>query len=104
MFTPKSEEDLRKLAIDYVEGRIYTSLGITTPWELRAVFMPLVFLTVDQLKQIEDVGLFFEYLTEAAPGSINGKPIFTSMHMLSKADTERFADFVNRYLDYRKAF
>lgn len=104
MFTPKSEEDLRKLAIDYVEGRIYTSLQIQTPWELRAVFMPLVFLTVDQLQQIEGAGLFFEYLSEAAPGSINGKPIFMSMNMLSKEDAERFADLVNRYLDYRKAF
>lgn len=99
MFTPKSEEALRQLAIDYVEGRIYTSLQIQTPWELRAVF-----LTVDQLQQIEGAGLFFEYLSEAAPGSINGKPIFMSMNMLSKEDAERFADLVNRYLDYRKAF
>jgi hypothetical protein len=100
----KSDDELKQLAIDYVEGKIYTSIGIQNPMDLRLVFMPLTFMNQEQLAVMDDVGMLFEYLTEAAPGSINGKPIFMSCSMLTKEDTERFADFVNRYLDFRKSF
>ncbi len=104
MFPPKTEDDLKQLAIDYVDGKVFTSMEVTNALDLRIVFLPLTFMKPEDANALDDVGLIYEYYHLANSGSVNGKPIFLSCHLLSKTDFTRFADFVNRYLDYRKAF
>jgi hypothetical protein len=55
------------------------------------VFMVLGLMDQNARQQLIDdkPGLLYEYLDEAGPRSINGRPIFTSMKVLNESDTDK---------------
>lgn len=53
---------------------------------------------------INNIGMVYEYYDKAGPRSINGYPIFMSMHILSKEDTKRFIEMYQKYEEMRKEF
>lgn len=83
----RTSEDLKQIAIDLQAGRIFTNRHIPNPNDIGMVFMVLMFM--DQKDQYipESIGLVFEYYSKAMPRSINGMPMFTSMHYLNIEDT-----------------
>jgi len=87
----KTDEELKQLALDILEGRVFTDRHCSEPYEISMVFMPLVFLDeagIEQLKA-DDPGMVYEYLTEAGPRSCNGLPNFFSMKLLSQDGTKK---------------
>ena len=124
-----SDEILKNIAKDLYNNLIFTDRQCRES-ELMMVFMPLIFmgpsapsLTDDKVKnrdsiiyklleeEIEqkhyklyasNIGMIYEYYTEASPRGINGNPIFYSLRMLSKTDCDKMLDFYNQYREIRE--
>jgi hypothetical protein len=90
-YTPKTDEELKELALGLNQGRFFSSASCRKPEDVGLVFLPLAMaddaLTED-LKRME-ITFVYEDISRALPRSINGMPMFTSMNMLNKADHER---------------
>src|SRR5258708_6292731 len=89
----KSDEELRQLALDTVEDRVFTSLHVE-PGEIVHVFMLIVLMLPEERKEyLADCAVLYEYLDKASPRAINGLPNFLSVNKLGFADFERWRDF-----------
>lgn len=53
-------------------------------------------------EQLNSIGLVYEYLSEASPMAVNGKPTFFSLKLLNKADTEKMFTFYEKYKQIRE--
>lgn len=51
---------------------------------------------------VPSIGLIYEYIKEAGPMCVNGKPIFSSMRMLNKQDTEKLFEYYEKYKEIRE--
>jgi len=97
-------DELRTFIDDFVSGRIWTS--VHTPENLIAtVFMPIAFGAFKDSTEesLNDVGVIYEYMTNAGPRSVNGCPMFTSMRILHKKDWQRAARAIDREQKRRKS-
>ncbi len=83
-------DELKKFAVDLFSGKIFTSFHIRPGDERMGVqiFVPLLFLDDAGRKDLKKrkPHVFYEYLSEAGPRSINGYPIFMSVRTLGKED------------------
>lgn len=106
----KTDDELKQLAVDWVEGRIFTSFDIhpgDMPFMLTKVFMLISLGALAELskKQLDDVGMIYEYMSEQGYRSVNGYPMFIkSLRWMTRADTERFKAYAREYLEQRKSF
>jgi hypothetical protein len=87
----KKIEDLKQLAKDIWAGTVFTDRHIQDFNIVPMVFMPLALGAIGDLSEedAKDVGMIYEYLSEAGPRSINGYPMFTSCRLLNKDDTKK---------------
>ena len=80
-----TEDDMKTLARDWVEGRVFTNRDIKEDNMIRSVFMLIGlggFGDVDTSK----IGMIYEYLSEAGERSVNGYPMFMSVRFVHKED------------------
>lgn len=101
-----SEEELRKLAVDYVEGKIFTTFhfnkhDIESGDMVGLVFMPLL---LGGASFAHDAWMLYEYYSEAGPRSINGYPIFFSMRKVIQKDAPAFRLYVKEYEEMKAKF
>jgi hypothetical protein len=95
-YTPRSDVELETLAFDAFSGKIFTSFDCPRVEDLPMVFMVLALMTKEQLVALkgeteeETPYIFYEYLSEAGPRSVNGMPTFFSVRYLNKTDFEKF--------------
>lgn len=82
--------ELRQFVLNYCSGLIFTSADVSDRSMLPLVFLPLGMGGLSQLpeSEIRNIGLFWEHLSAAGPRSINGLPMFVSVHMMHKADVD----------------
>jgi hypothetical protein len=98
-----TREELKKIAIEVVNGRIFTSLSVDQDHLLPLVFMPLALLSKeDSLKlrnlPVEDQpGIFYAPLEKAGPRSINGLPIFWEVSWIVVGQCEEFLELCRKY-------
>ena len=92
-YTPKTPEELKKLAVGMITGNLMTSDEVLDrdPGLMGMVFMPLAFMPDDERQHWKDQGvtMFFEWIDKALPRAINGLPIFMSIGMLSSEEHKR---------------
>jgi hypothetical protein len=92
--------ELRKLAVDLRAGQVFTSAHVPADQQdaLPMVFMPIALGGLRQLtkKELDDVGLIYEYLDKAGPRAINGFPSFFSMHFLNKDDARQLGAIIKK--------
>lgn len=50
------------------------------------------------------IGMVYEYISEAMPRSINGLPIFSSMEILNKEETEIMFEYFEKYKKIKEEF
>jgi len=97
-YTPKNRSELRQLAMDIVNGHVFTSRHIRESRQdmMGMVFMPVLFMTPEQQKEWEEaeITLIYEYLSKAGQRSINGYPIFMSCNSLDKTDDAKVWELV----------
>jgi hypothetical protein len=100
-----TENALRQLALDLVEGRAFSSMQIR-PEDIHlapSVFMPLAFGDVRDLARsgVTDV---YQYVDKAAAHGINGYPMFSSMHCIYKEESPRLLELIREAQAHRKEF
>ena len=92
----KTEDELKEIAIGIHAGTIFTDRHIKDTNMLTSVFMPIIFGAFKEAKDIENVGLIYEHLSEAGPRSVNGYPSFMSMNILDHAEAKRVFEMYDK--------
>lgn len=102
----KSNAELKQLAMELADGKIFCDRHVSDENLMPVIFMPIslgAFAGEDK-KKIMDIGLIYEYLSEAGPRSINGYPIFFSMRTLSKEEARIMIGYYNDWKDLKDMF
>lgn len=102
----KTEQELKQLAIDIVEGKIFGTWNLRNQNEVSMVFMATMFLDSDQSKKLieDDVIHLYEYMDKAGPRSINGMPMFFSANYLTGAEFDILLPLIEQYKESKEAF
>lgn len=116
-------QDIRQLASDIVDGRVFTSWHIAKEdlGNLGMIFMPLLFMSArdkaedetehDYLKRLDEAeknkenartaAMFYEFLDQAGLRCINGYPMFMSLKMLRQEDAEPLRQAIREYQEFK---
>jgi hypothetical protein len=102
-FSEKTPEELRQIGADIYEGKVFTDRHISknsldiTP----SIFLLIALGAFSKAPEeyIDNIGMIYEYLSEAGPRSINGYPMFFSLQVLSE---EQAKVVINAYLQYKE--
>jgi hypothetical protein len=100
----RSQEEIKQLAIDVVEGKVFGSWMIP-PKDLallERIFMPLALTPTDALPK--DISVVYEYRDKVAPLGINGYPVFFSFHYLNGEERELLTQEMNLYQKLKQQF
>lgn len=101
----KTDQELKKLAIDIADGKIFTDRHLRDINQLSMVFMILALMEENDYNSfIHEVGLIYEYMSEAGPMSINGMPIFMSVRRLSIEEAQKVDSFYKEYMSFKEGF
>lgn len=88
----QTPEDLSKLAKDIATNLVFTDRHIRENdlQNLSMIFMPIIFgaFANNTEEYRKDVGMIYEYYSQAGPTSINGYPIFFSMQYINIHDAK----------------
>jgi hypothetical protein len=86
----RPEEELKQIARDLQAGHIFTDKHMSEydQKNLGMVFMVLMFMDPRDFYIPETIGMIYEHMSQAMPRSINGMPMFTSLHYLNVEDTK----------------
>lgn len=104
MYTELDQAALKQLAIDIRAGQVFTDRHCRDVDELTSSFMVLLFLEDEKtIQAIKNAGLVYEYLSEAGPRAINGRPMFFSCRVLSKEDASTVWEIVKKLEEAEKA-
>ena len=81
----RAKKELKKLAEDIFDGRVFGT------WEIRKGeehLIPMIFMVVllAPEKIPKDTAHLFEYIENALPRGVNGKPMFMSCRILTKKE------------------
>lgn len=97
-YIPKTEEELRQLAIDIQAGRIFTSQHCKNPMDLRLVFMAAALSGPDYFEWLKEneIAIFYEEMAKAGPRSVNGMPMFLSHNHLTTGEWATVLEKINR--------
>jgi hypothetical protein len=98
-----SEKELKQVAMDIVDKKIFHSEMLKDETYLHAVFMPLLFVKEEQIN-FDLVGLLYEYMDKATPRTINGLPTFSSANMLHREQVDKLQDYINKFIEMRESF
>jgi hypothetical protein len=100
----KTDDELKQIAKDMWKGRIFTNRHCKDETLLGSIFMSLALGGLNNLpdEDVNDIGMVYEYLSEAGPRAINGYPMFMSCRLLSKADTTKVFDYYDKMVDFEK--
>jgi len=73
---------------------------------LAMVFMPIALGALSETANVvrDNIGMIYEYLSEAGPRSINGYPIFMSFKTLTKAETDEMFGYFEQYKKLKEDF
>jgi len=91
---PMAEDEMKKLVKDCIHGLVFTAHNLG-PGEghhiVSSVFMPLAFgAFLDRARfELENLGTFYEYMSEEGPRTVNGYPTFFSVRIINKRDWDR---------------
>jgi hypothetical protein len=94
----RTDKELKEIAQGIWKGTIFTSIQIHDMNDLHLVFLPLIFLNEEQVKEFnaDPPGLIFEDLSRAMPRCINGMPVFASMQTLDKEETKKVSEIFSK--------
>ena len=91
--TPKTDEELRELAIQIAGNAVFTDRHIPSDEHehmLGSIFMPLGLSGRDDWQRLldQDVAMFYQHIHKAGPRSVNGFPCFMSAEWLNSTELE----------------
>lgn len=95
----KPMELLRKVAIDWVDGKIFTNLDYGSN---NMGFMTIMLGGLGGKYNVATIGLVYEYLDKAGHISVNGMPQFFSHRMLNRRDARKVLDMAKKYVKRKR--
>lgn len=105
-FKIRTDEELRQLALDIVEGKVFGSWMVPNDEGMTAFRIITMFLGPDDYARMRErkvVGLF-EYLDKAGPLSVNGLPSFMSMQLIYQVEVDRLNTYIEQLRVMRAQF
>jgi hypothetical protein len=104
--TVKSDDELKKIATDLYDGKIFCDRNVKNQHDIGMVFMPLMLgaFSKNTPKQLEEIGMIYEYLDQQGPRSFNGLPMFMSLRVLSMIETVKMFEFYEQYKKLKEEF
>jgi hypothetical protein len=102
----RTEKELKQLALDVVEGRVFTDRHCNSESDVRSVFMVLSLMDKKQIDEMleKKPAMFYEYLDKANPISVNGMPTFFSLAFITEEEAKIYNPLVAKLLEQREAF
>jgi hypothetical protein len=101
-----SDDKLREFVLALADGRIFTSAQLPKGQDhlLPMIFMPVAMGSFADVakRDLENIGVIYEYTNQAGPRAINGYPMFHSLRVLNKSDWERARAATEKELERRK--
>jgi len=98
----KTDEELKQIALDLSDGRIFSDRQVDDVKCLGMIFMPIMF---GAFHGRGDKAFFlYEYMSAAFPMCINGMPMFPSVRYLDKEETERMFFFYKEIEDFKNKY
>lgn len=101
-------EELKKLAIDIVEGRVFGTWNISSEEKnlIPMIFLPLNFIDEKQFRRLKSRKIVhaYEYLDRAGSRTVNGYQIFFSCKFLTRKDWKKVVRYIRRYKKMRERF
>jgi len=93
-YIQKTDSEIKEVANGIYKRSIFPSIFIENAKDISSVFMVLMLMDDKQSEEFKkiNVGMVYEYMSEALPRCINGMPIFMSMKILDKKDAKRVMD------------
>lgn len=97
-YTPRTDDEMKQLAIDVMAGRVFGTWNLEDPKDSRMVFMPLGLSEPKHLQEMADANVvhFYEYMEKAGPRSCNGYPGFFSMKALDGDDATKLQAIIDK--------
>jgi hypothetical protein len=95
----KTDKEIRQIVKDVYSGQVFATNDTNI---INLSFM--VFMLMDPEQAPKDVGLVYEYMSEAGPRSINGYPMFFSARYLTVEETQRFNKYYKEYEEIMKGW
>lgn len=104
--TEKTDDELRSIAADIYEGKIFTDRHCRSESDIRMTFMPLVLggLKDRTEEELKDIGIVYEYMSAAGPMAHNGMPIFFSCRFLNVSEMKRMEAYYEKYKMLKEDF
>jgi hypothetical protein len=95
----KTDEELKILAIDLADEKIFTNQHLDSASEVGKYFTTLHFISEKELLKIaeEQPGLIYEYKSNAISFDSDGDPVFKEFKILSKEETIKVFDYYDQY-------
>lgn len=97
-YESKTSEQIKQIALDYMAGQLFCSDQVQNINDMPMVFMILLFLPEEDLKDLREgkITFVYEYMDQASPRSINGMPMFYSAKFLDHEDRKRMYAMVEK--------
>ncbi len=95
----ETKKDLKQIAVDLYDDKIFCDRQLTNQSSMPMVFLPIALGAFKNEEDVKDIGLIYEYLSEAGPRGINGYPCFFSMRILTIEETK---EMFKHYEEYKK--
>ena len=101
----KTDKELKKIAMGYMEGTVFSDRHIHESDALGMIpiiFMPIGLMEKKDFQELLDDGMnmIYEEMDKAGPRSVNGYPMFMSFQFLTKEEVVRLAMFVDDLKDF----
>lgn len=102
----RTEQEIKQLAIDIVEGKVFGTWNLKHPEDVGMIFMAVNFFSSDQMKKLESDNIvhFYEYLDKAGPMSANSMPTFFSMNYLTEDEVDILQPMVEKLKKQKEVF
>lgn len=105
-YIQKENSELKQLAQDIYDQKVFTSAHVRVNKDLPMIFMPIALGAFKDWEKddMQDIGVIYEFYSEAGPRGVNGYPCFTSFKILDKFDTDKMWDYHAKYHMLKEAF
>lgn len=107
-YVAKTDQELRQLALDTVAGQVFWDWHIDSDDKhtLLSVFKVLLFGGSEWTDEMtkNKIAHVYEYLSEAGPLAVNGRPSFFSVKMINEDDYAKLIPILDELYGQQKAF
>ena len=99
-------QELRQLAVDIADGKIFGTWDVKNEDMIPSVFMIIPFLKKEQLEELQkkEVVQFYEYISKAGPMAVNGMPTFFSANHINKDDWKKLVPLMKEFQAKKEQF